>query len=306
MENDEVKLAAVEAYLDKKRSGAASRGGAAARWPFDRVKRVVAGAWLKGKAAPIHGLARAAGTHFVIVDLPRFGGQFEVDRRSHLFDRLVVDRFERELAQLLYDLLEPDDAVVDVGANIGLFTMLAATRASEGRVLAVEASPRAARILERNVARNGLENVTIYAGAVSNHANGVTLVVAEGNEEYASIGGIVHPNAPVERGMQAEVDSVTLDSLLEAHRLVPSVVKMDIEGAEGLALEGASTMLSRHRPLLITELDDRLLGSLGHRVETVLARLRDHDYTVYCAHSGRPLSGSEDRDYVGEVIALPS
>ena len=178
--------------------------------------------------------------------------------------------------------------------------------APRGRVLSVEASPGAAEMLVRNVARNHLDNVRVYEGAVSNHADGVTLHLSEGNEEYASLGGLNHPNAPKAARVEVKVPSQTLDALLAQHELTPQLVKIDVEGAEGLVFEGAQRMLDQARPLLLCELDDRLLKGLGHRSQDVIGSLASHGYHVHDAHDGMPLDANRTESFVGEIVALPA
>ena len=158
--------------------------------------------------------------------------------------------------------------------------------------------------MKRNIARNLLSNVVVYEGAASRDAEGVTIHLSEGNEEYASVGGLNHPNAPTAQAKRVDVASDTLDGLVERHGLKPRFVKIDVEGAEGVVLEGATELLSHHRPVILSELDDRLLTALGHRASDVIDRLTKNDYRVYDAYRGDPITRPAE-PYIGEILAIP-
>ena len=121
------------------------------------------------------------------------------------------------------------------------------------RVLAVEAAPAAARLLRLNVLRNGLDNIQLFAGAAAEADGGRTLHTIDGLEEYASLAAIVHPSAAGATERRVEVPARTLDSLVQEHSLQPALLKIDVEGAEGLVLSGAKQLLAKSRPI----------GSLG-------------------------------------------
>ena len=253
--------------------------------------------------------ARFTGTRYVIVDVPDFGGTFELDVRSHLFRSVVSRNFEAPLARLVARLVEPGEDVVDIGANVGLFTVLLGRSVGSGRVLAVEPHPEARAMLLRNINRNSIKNVNVFAGAASNHDAGVVLHSSAGFSEYASLGGSHHPNAPTTDVREIEVPSKTLDQLTTEEGIHPSFIKIDVEGAEGLVLRGGENVLNKYRPVLLAELDDRLLSPLGDDARTVINLLNTAGYRVFDAYSGAELNRSQGdspiEQFVGEILALP-
>lgn len=135
--------------------------------------------------------------------------------------------------------LRPGDAVVDVGANIGVYTLLAASLVgSTGRVLAFEPGPEANRRLTENLRINDLNNVKVYAYALGDCVGVVDFLskcdTTNRMQTAADAGKSV-----------ISVPLVRLDDVVE---LDCALGKMDIEGAEPLALRGAERLLQRANP----------------------------------------------------------
>ena len=130
---------------------------------------------------------------YVLVRLPEFFGSFNMDVRSHIFRRIALyGEYENDVRNLVIDHLDVNRDAIDVGANVGLFSVSIAYQLSEGhKVLAIEPTSGAMTLLRKNIEQNGVfDSVIVYHGAVSDHSGLVSLNVAEGNEEYSSIGEI--------------------------------------------------------------------------------------------------------------------
>lgn len=163
--------------------------------------------------------------------------------------------YELQLQREIAARLKYSDVFYDVGANVGFFSLLASYRAAQ--VVAFEPAPRNVELLRHNLALNGRLNVTIVQAAVSDSA---------GKERFAT-GRSASQGRLGDAGY--EVKLVSLDS---QNLPPPSVIKMDIEGAESLALLGAKKLLRKHKPVIFLsshgwqqhELCWRFLHSLGY------------------------------------------
>ncbi len=137
----------------------------------------------------------------------------------------------------------PGTTALDVGANLGLYTYWIAKRA--GAVHAFEPNPTLASYLHR--AR--LRGVVVHGAAASNTAGAATLRVPEGlGEAHLVEGGLAG------EGADLSVRTMTIDSLALSG---VSFVKVDVEGHEAQALEGAHDTLRRNRPVVFIELEER-------------------------------------------------
>lgn len=161
------------------------------------------------------------------------------------------------LAALVAAQVSRASTVVDVGANIGLSTILLARSAQ--RVIAFEPSPANVGYLRRNLASNGIANVEVVAAAMSDRPGTLRFHVAQfGAGSHVVAPGHVLGNAVA----TIEVPAVTLDDALT----VPvSFIKIDAEGHEPDVLAGARAVLARDRPLIYTEVNVWCLSAFsGH------------------------------------------
>jgi FkbM family methyltransferase len=163
------------------------------------------------------------------------GAEFELDLREALHRAVYLDLFSIELRRVVLPLLRAGDLVVDVGANFGLWSVLAARRGC--RVVAVEPVPPTRALLARNAARNGLvDQIEIAAVAVSDAPGQLEIAVPHGESGQAS----VSPD-PADSLERHAVEATTLDALL-GERAV-RFLKIDVEGHELAVLRGAERLL---------------------------------------------------------------
>jgi len=161
------------------------------------------------------------------------------------------------LAALVAAQVPPASTVVDVGANIGLSTILLARSAQ--RVIAFEPSPTNVGYLRRNLASNGIANVEVVAAAVSDRPGTLRFHVAQfGAGSHVVAAGYVQGDAIA----TIDVPAITLD---EALTVPVSFIKIDAEGHEPDVLAGARAVLTRDRPLVYTEINVWCLSAFaGH------------------------------------------
>lgn len=178
------------------------------------------------------------------------------------------------MQEAIRSLLQPGDVFVDVGANIGFFTLVASKSAgSTGQLFAFEARPDIARAAMGNLRRNGVEGTVVNA-AVGDIDGRATLLVADHPG-----GSTIEPSMAVDVVRSVDVQQVAIDSMLATGRLpAPNVVKIDVEGAEVSVLRGMSQCLRNCRPVLIIELDGEKSDDVERRFRGLESLLAEYDY----------------------------
>ncbi len=175
-----------------------------------------------------------------------YGTKYFIDPDDRIMaPQLVVYRqWERPLSQWFVKVCTPDTVCIDVGANIGYFTCLAASRigtGGRGRVIAFEPNPKLADLLRRNLQINwSMAPVTFHQCAVADAPGSVQLHVPEG----AAANGTLSRRPNTEPGDSLTVDAVRLDDVI-ARDLVVDVLKIDVEGHEYGVLRGARDVIAR-------------------------------------------------------------
>lgn len=241
-------------------------------------------------------LARRQGGEAVSRDrVARFGDGLQIGIRfDDKIERAIYlyGVYENLSTVAFLSLVQKGGTVVDAGAHIGHYALLAAERVGpEGCVIAFEPDPRNRARLERNVERNGLAQVEVMPFAVFDREATVPFVTApEGNTGLGSL-------APGASGALS-VRTVRIDDVL-AERAIErvDVVKLDVEGFEGPALEGAALMIERSKPAVLFEVN-RLAAEHGAVTAPAIDILRRYGYRVHAivARRGRPGFALEELD----------
>lgn len=147
-------------------------------------------------------------------------------------------------------------AIVELGANIGYYTVQGASAAPAAKYTTVEANPESAEIVRRNLALNGLEHVTVVAAAVVGEGEPATAELAFPDEErYAApTGAYLHARA---EGMshRPAARTVTVPAVQAAEVIGDAdLIKLDIEGYEAHVLDAVRTRIAATRPTIVVEI----------------------------------------------------
>lgn len=237
----------------------------------------------RGRYPLMNRMARLGPGHAFTAEFP-FGDRrirFWCDLRNSLAREVFfLGSYEPQETLLLPALLREGDTCVDVGAHWGYFSLIAATRVgSSGRVLAVEADPRVFAILQRTLGLNPTLKVEpLHVAAAAEPGR----LMLNGYDERGDNWGISSV-ATSQGGATFDVSAEPLDDLLDRHQVGEvGLLKMDIEGAEALALRGCKRSLGRQRIRnLLLELHPPQLAALNSSVGELISALRAHGYHLW-------------------------
>jgi FkbM family methyltransferase len=238
-------------------------------------------------------------------------GRFTGDS-SDLLSRYVYyfGQWEPEVTRLIKQRLGPGHTFVDVGANLGWYTLLAADAVGPtGRVVAIEASPMNFSRLEENVNNNRLENVRLVNEAVWSSQGLLSLF--QGPPQHSGISTVVPSFAERHRGYEkaGQIRARPLPELLNPDEIATlRVLKIDVEGAEGEVLLGFEPMLDSAPDDLEIFLE---LNPTEYDVDRLLVPIRRRGFRAwiipyqfkpeYCLN----YSGLQRRDNFEELLETP-
>lgn len=240
----------------------------------------------------------------IFIRVDNFAGTFRLSATSHLLHRvLLTGSYEPELAEIARSRVDPSRDAIDVGANVGFFTVLLAKQLNGGRVLAIEPTRSALQRLHHNVAANDVQDaVVVFEGLAASGDGELKVKTFVGLDEYSTAGVVDHFAVRGIEPILEQVTTATIDSLVRLHQLCPGFVKIDVEGFEMEVLKGAERTLIEHRPIVLAELTDSLLRKNGASAAAVIEFLRAHDYIVQDPLFPRLPPGR--REY-GDILAIP-
>jgi FkbM family methyltransferase len=198
----------------------------------------------------------------------------------------MFGRWEPAMQKIIFNVVRKGDVVYDLGANFGLHGMLCARLiGKEGLVTNFEPLPENINEINRNYSINGITNFKNIQKAVSNRNSKLTFSVAK----HATQGKLID-NHYEDNNNLIQVDTITLDAFIGDGGALPSFIKMDIEGAEGDALEGYSNNIVKTFPEMIIELHspeaDKKVGLF----------LKEYKYKAYRFNTFRSLQFEEIKD----------
>jgi len=205
----------------------------------------------------------------------------EVGRGMYLYRE-----FEPQESAFIFRNVRDSDTCVDIGANVGFYTLGLAKRATRGAVHSFEPAPLNYHVLVLNVLTNGLSNVVVNHCAVGDKNGTANLCIAQ-DGAFSSL---------VDTGRKPIIGTsptrmITLDFYCSDHALQRiDILKVDVEGAEPAVIRGASRLLAdfERRPrLVMLELFEPMLRQFGSCIHEVESLMRSYGYKPFVFAGGR-------------------
>lgn len=190
--------------------------------------------------------------------------------------------YELDTQMAMMSLLNKGDTFVDIGANIGMLTLVAARQIGEtGKIYAFELNPVAYKRLLNVVELNNIRNVEALQLGLSDTRCRYLLSVV-GTHDGA--GSLSTPSADeiVLVSQQFDITTITGDEVLEANILDQrTLVKIDVEGHEVKVLKGLSRTILKHRPIILMEFEPAHLRRAGSSEKELVELMQEFGYSPY-------------------------
>jgi FkbM family methyltransferase len=202
--------------------------------------------------------------------------------------------YEPELTNFLVNQVKRAATVLDIGAHVGLHTLMFSRRVGvEGRVLAVEASPANAKLLHKHLDWNDCRNVQVIEAAIGDREGQAAFTF---RPDPTDPGGFANSLAYDIGGETATIPVTMIDTVCAGCE--PDLIKIDIEGAELLALRGAHKTLARSAPTLVVAIHPDAMRALGTDPAELILFLGG------CGYKGYHLDGTRAVDPGFEEIVF--
>jgi FkbM family methyltransferase len=205
------------------------------------------------------------------------GQKLYLDKEDSLLLSTRKDDYDKFEIECLKQIIKKGDIVVDLGANIGYYTLILAQLVGElGHVYAFEPEPSNFELLSKNVKENNHNHVTLVQKAVSDKNSKINLYVSKRN--FAS-----HRIFDGEDKRESiEIDVITLDEYFKNFEKPIKFIKIDVEGAEGATLLGASKIIKNSKNLVIMmEYFPKWIKKFGDVPEEILKSLVEKKFKLF-------------------------
>ena len=211
---------------------------------------------------------------------------------------ILANIFEKSDIEFLLSELKDGDIFFDIGANIGLFSLALANKNKTIKVHAFEPIPLNAKIFEASLELNYIESVKVNQMCVGQKLGDIEFSIAK-DSAYSSIALTQNQSAV----KIIKVPITTLDYYFDANSLQRiDIIKMDVEGAEKLVLDGAENIFSNHsiRPrLVLMELYDEFLLKFNSSIEDIINLMNGYGYYSFIYINGKKINF--DKNYYNRV-----
>jgi FkbM family methyltransferase len=217
-----------------------------------------------------------------------------------------LGKYEKDTTLLFKRILHPGMVALDLGANMGYFSLLFAKYVGkEGKVYAFEPHPTNCTVLSKSIKANGFDNIMVVQKAVSNKLGLASLHFNESGSGGSSVYKRNLPNVD-EQNRHIEVETISLDTFFE-HEGWPAVdiIKMDIEGAENVALVGAKQLIQRSPKLkMVMEFNPNVQTDAGVSPEGLFTTLLSVGFQTFSLIQDylQPINVPDDISHLVKVV----
>ena len=205
-------------------------------------------------------------------------------KNDYLFKQAIENGVhEPHFVELMDKLLLPTDIALDVGGNIGTHAILLSKKLSQGHVYTFEPQSLVFSVLQNNLLLNSCDNVTAYRFAISNQ-NHSTISMQPFAFNKKSIN-----NAALQIDLDDAMGDFTLTRTLDSFKFKKvNFIKMDIQGSELIALQGAKDLILKQKPIMFIEIEEQNLRDLGTSTKELIEILFSLNYALYRIETNYP------------------
>jgi len=224
--------------------------------------------------------------------------------KDSILSKLIYDGFEKEETAYVISILNEGDIFIDVGTNIGLFSLMASKKVGdEGLIICFEPSPTIFERLIENVKLNNLKNIDARKVGLSNKSTELTFYVSKnGFDAWNSFA----PSQDNKLEMEIKVPVSTLDfELKDINKSLVKVIKIDVEGWEKFVLFGGEDFFVKYSPIVMVEFTEENTFNAGYCVHDLYDIMQNWGYVWYRIVGGKLILENKKMRYpYNNLIAI--
>ncbi|MDQ3193231.1 MAG: FkbM family methyltransferase [Bacteroidota bacterium] len=234
--------------------------------------------------------------------LYRLGNNLKIKlyKNDYLSYLIFRGNFEKDEQQFLNSFLKPGATFLDIGANIGFFSLLASKKVqNHGKVFSFEPVPSTFKKLKENIEINKCKNITVFNNALSDNKETLAMQVSiDGFDAWNSFGKPSGGNKFSEIQFQTD----TIDNLISTKLFSDKIdlIKIDVEGWELFVLKGAEKiLLSDYGTVFMIEFNDENFKGAGYIGNDIFDFLESYGFSLYEFKPGKKLTKASRSDFFG-------
>jgi len=191
-------------------------------------------------------------------------------------DQHLSQESYKEEQRFFRSYLRSNDVVIDVGANIGFFTLISSILGGKyGKVYAIEAHPKTYKYLQGNIALNGIENVRTFNVALGNRNGVVRFSDGKSDDTNLVVTSDSGITVPIRRLDEIEIENGSI-----------SLLKIDVEGYEKFVIEGGEHVLQKVQCIYFESIERNFL-KFGYKLDDLLSILINHGFRILEAQGNK-------------------
>lgn len=205
------------------------------------------------------------------------------DKRAVPLEILNFMDYENVDSDMIFRLVHDGDHILDIGANVGWYSISLAKRFPKCHIDSFEPLPKTFDYLQRNVALNGASPARLHNHGFSDKAGEITFFyypAGPGNASSAKL-------ADVEGVQEIKCRVTTLDEFTRARPEPVDFIKVDVEGAELLVFKGGIETLKKHKPVVFSEMLRKWSAKFGYHPNDIIRLFAETGYRCFSAHKDR-------------------
>lgn len=244
----------------------------------------------------------------ITAKLPQYQLRMKLDLTDHVQRDIFYGIYEKDVFAVFNRYLKPGAVFVDCGANVGLFTLVAARAVGmTGKVHAFEPNPKMFEALRYNIQLNKLSNILInQIGLSDTNLKSQSFFITD-DSAYSRNHGAGSLRQTTEKLKPADfsVDVATLDDYFKNHSALPTLIKIDTEGSELPILRGGRAVIEQARPVIIIEIGDWTSRAFDYTPADIVSYFEQLSYKLFAiVDYGRLAQYSLDIPFAN-VLCLP-